>query len=636
VKPASLAFLVMVMMVSHSDAIPMQTFFFYAKQSPTTTGGTMYCSWTPSSENGSCINTAIAAAAANGGGQVILPCGVFGFWVPILQQNSGVRLKGCGITMPGIGASATVLKCLQNAGMAPTIGVQIGPSSTMPYPSVSQADTEDFAVDGFSNCQVGIKFAGVAYSKLRVAAGNALSENILMSPVPLASPGNQHNEISLYAYVPFSNTPSAVNNATGIRIDNDPMSAYNTSQNIFHELYVFYGNGDGIVLGNSDNNVIESIDVNSGGTGQPGSPVVCANSAYQSPNGVSVNGQCNSTSVRHLTAPGIWVQGMQANTTIMPSSGNSNHAVYTPWIMNITAPQSAQQNTLSLSLVSGSLPTTNMTAQCGGPANGIFDNDPVVSITGTTSPYTFTFFGQTMGNVSATSGSSPACSFGLNVTPTTLVGNYTLTYSSSGYTLTLPNLTTQGPVALTGNALTFPAMIIPWGGTTPVNGDTWAITVPTPSKWLNLENLDVGNHTAIPTFEQGASGTFRMVNQPLQYAWGLATTVDWGLLNSNYGIQSGGNPVIVTGCSASTVRGGGTTGQFAIHANSCSISITLNGAAQAVVSPNYSWACFIYDKTQPSLGMWVPSSVVANTVTFALPSSVANNDQMVFSCTSAY
>lgn len=103
------------------------------------------CTWNSTNDVGSCINTAIAAAKAAGGGKVVLPSGNFGLSTKISETSSpGIMLEGAG--------------CPGNFGVCPTTLTWIGATNGTMY---ERAPTSNNIVGG--GCR-GIGFKGGATS----------------------------------------------------------------------------------------------------------------------------------------------------------------------------------------------------------------------------------------------------------------------------------------------------------------------------------------------------------------------------------------------------------------------------------------------------------------------------------------
>lgn len=97
------------------------------------------------------------------------------------------------------------------------------------------------------------------------------------------------------------------------------------------------------------------------------------------------------------------------------------------------------------------------------------------------------------------------------------------------------------------------------------------------------------------------------------------------------------NPVLVgltrftvSGCSASSPVGTGTTGTFVLGANSCTAVITMNGVT-GMTAPD-GWTCDWHDRNAAA-AQGGESSSTMTTASFTIPSSATTGDVISFSCT---
>ena len=213
--------------------------------------------------------------------------------------------------------------------------------------------------------------------------------------------------------------------------------------------------------------------------------------------------------------------------------------------------------TTSGSTATGSvLPFANTTGVAiGQPVTGtnIAPGATVLSFTGTTVTLSTPILG--------TVGASTAIAFGLNAA-----------VNGAGYYLTASPAqgggTSQGPVQLTtyagscpagdGNCygvLQFTDMTILWkitATTTPTSGDSWNVNVSVAGKDVDFWGTDAGNHTALPSYEHGASGTYANLGElalvyptttPYPYAGGgdICGTATYGnfIICSTQGVAFG-------------------------------------------------------------------------------------------------
>lgn len=104
-----------------------------------------------------------------------------------------------------------------------------------------------------------------------------------------------------------------------------------------------------------------------------------------------------------------------------------------------------------------------------------------------------------------------------------------------------------------------------------------------------------------------------------------------GFLGLNFGMGSGGTKFTTTGCSISATTGGGTAGTFTLGANTCTVVVTLNGAAS--IAANNGWTCQAHDRTAPTVLIGGESSATTTTASFTIPAGAGTSDVISFSCT---
>jgi hypothetical protein len=506
-----------------------------------------HCTWDSTHDVAACINSAIAKAGANGGGQIILPCGTFGISSQILQQYSGVQLKGCGTGMPNDALNSdfqaiTRLKWIGNATANPALFIQTptGGATTV----LHNADVWGITVDCQNLCDVAVKISGVSYSFINVGGMDAVKVNVwFYVDSDLEGIGNQHDDIWAY-----SRSSSSSNSPTGILFDIQTFPTLDTSYTIIHDLYAIYKKGDGIVFGSNDNNLVEFMQTRalSGATGKP---AVCANNAYTMPNGTTLVGYCRNLRILHMASP-LDVLGYRTGATFTAAGGNGGTAALNPAVIATNATSAQGVSTLNFASTSGVTPGESVS--CGGPANGVFDNTTVQNATSTV----VTILGQTISSVA----SSTNCTFTYGFLDKAVAGTYTLTATSSTqYTLTAPGAGhTQSGIQASGGFLTFTDMIIPWTGT-PNTNDSWTIVVPTAANKVLVENIDKDNNVANPTFEPGTSGYWWASNNPYPFAYNMQCVI--GTASAAGSAGGGGSPELnsVTGAGGCAVGGQSNT-----------------------------------------------------------------------------
>lgn len=497
---------------------------------PAITYGT--CTWDASHDVGPCINLAISAAAAAGGGTVILPAGTYGLSTPVVVSTNGVHVQGAGVGSPmdsntqptylnWIGGAATGVTAWKVSGSDTLFSVD-----QQGFTVSCNSDPNGSAVRG---CDYAVVIDGVSYSNIDIGGAESTLANIwLTTHVGQSSHGTQRNYFKLW-----SNSTSSINSPVGILVDGRNASGLNVSLNTFTNVDCQFRLGDCVVFGNSDNNLILYRYAWAFG-GYPGSATgnafVAANSAYTTANGAINNRARLIRILRNGGKSTTWVQGTRNGATFLANSGNGGNAGLQTFSLTTSSPPSISLTKLNFaSITDGTTGLTvdpTMTVNCaGGPQNGIGPNG-VIQKTVAGGVIMIQPF-------AATLGSNIACTFSWNTTATTQNGTYILSYCTSavpahcasyttnGYYLDASGAsggTSQGPINLTSpgsgtnGLLLFTDLSLIWTGT-PNNGDYWTITIPNPSFATDFEGIDSGNHTASPTWEYGATGYSRYLNQ---------------------------------------------------------------------------------------------------------------------------
>jgi hypothetical protein len=284
------------------------------------------CAWTSAGDVGPCINLAIAAAAAAGGGQVLVPAGLYGLSTPIVQQTSGVSLKGQGVgdarsnLSPGSFRATTRLLWIGSAGAT----MYDEEPASGGVNTLSSASVEGIVFDCNNSAAVCAKISQVSHSRIDIGVAEPTSIGVwLTTNTGSDSPGTQDNDIWI-----ASRQTSTTATATGIMIDGGTGS-WNVSYNRLHRLYAWYGAGDGVVFGNSDNNLIEDIrSFKQPGVSVYGRSCIFANTGYTSPNTIATNGYARASVVKHNGCNDMKVAGPTntgfAHTITVQFSDNDN------------------------------------------------------------------------------------------------------------------------------------------------------------------------------------------------------------------------------------------------------------------------------------------------------------------------
>ncbi len=460
------------------------------------------CTWDATHDVGSCINLAISAAVDAEGGTVVLPCGTFGLSTPISNSTSGVHLLGCGTgsnrqtVVNSHVLAATRLVWIGSPTITPALHVFTAAGAQI---SVYSAGVWGITVDCADICDQAIRISGVSQSFFNIGGAMSRKTNIeFTTPTDMVSPGNQGNEIWA-----FSRDTSTTYAPTGILFDGGCVSCTNTSYDNIRLLSVWYNKGDGVVFGNSDNNLVDLLRdfPNPGATG---SGAVCANAAYVPPSGVPVTNYCRALRILHTGSHGFHITGYQTGSTFTPGGGNTGTAALAPLVLTTNATSASATNALNFASTTGA--AVGESISCGGPVNGVFNGSSVGGVTATTITLLIAEFVTTVP-------SSTNCTLTYGINSLAVAGTYTLTATApTVYTLTAPaGGHTQTGISPSGGFLTFTDMVVPWTGTA-VTNDTWSVVVPTAPSKLAIENIDKDNNLPLPTFEQGTRGYYSKSN----------------------------------------------------------------------------------------------------------------------------
>lgn len=513
------------------------------------------CTWDSTHDVGACINTAIAAAAANGGGKVLVPAGLYGWSTNIAQHTAGVKLMseaGFGIARDTVDPTkflaATRLLWIGAAEAGPALDISTAGTTT-----IYAADVGGIVFDCASLVDTCVRVRQVASSKLEIGQAEARKTGILFDTTSADALGNHDNDVWLTA-----RNVSASFNPTGIVLDSGAAATFNTSGSRFHSVSAAYAGGDGIVLGNFDTNHIDMIGAYHYGAATTGSPVVCANSVYVPPSGVAVNGRCYDNKFEFGGA--IYFGGLTngATVTVGTHAGTGTIPSVTISTNGTTAAGNA---TLHFASTTGI--AANESINCGGVSSGVFPYTTVLSLTATTIVMAepAVIIG---GGTGVASGQS--CTFGLSATSQAVAGSYTLTANSStNFTLTAPAGGHTQTAIVSSGVLNMTDMIIPIGGTAN-NGDTWTIVLPTPSTLNRVAFIDKANSVSDDHFEVGATGSTVSGTKliPVQVSGGgYAATGDptsiLPVASGRYSLAMAGSQCTASGLGAACLAGVGSS-----------------------------------------------------------------------------
>jgi|GEM_PF-6966936 len=505
------------------------------------------CTWSASTDVGACIQLAMNDAASAGGGQVIIPAGVYGLSTALVNNTSGVKLKGMGLGIPRDNTTAGAAHYQSTTrlvwiGAANATMLDEEPA-TLSSPSMFATDIEGITFDCSNLASICAKLAtnwsllDFAYSEPRALGA------YLLAPATTDPGGFRHNVITINGRS-TSNTYSP----TGIYIDylttGDP---WDISLNDFRSLYVWTTNGDGIVWGRSDNDWVQDIQVSQHGTGEG---LIFASQGYVMPNGMTVQGSPRDINIYGKAETTTEVQGFQSGSVVVPNAGNTGTMAFATISQSMTA-SGGHQGSTQLTMGSTTGIVVGMVINCTGRyASGISDNNVVVLVS---SPIVYLQW-----PIFNNSSSAIACNFTWGWTSTAATGTYTLTATGpSTYSITAPTGgTSQSGITPSSGVLKFTDVVIPITGTA-VTGDSWTITTSAQTgTYINLRGLDNTNAVPPPSVEFGGSASFQFMNDWLptfvQTGWSLNLTG-----YPNFGSLYGGGGGAYSVSIGQSARGGG-------------------------------------------------------------------------------
>lgn len=216
-----------------------------------------HCKWTSAEDVGDCINAAIAAASANGGGTVLLPAGSFGLTTTI-NLASKVKLVGA-----GAGQFGTCGTLLTWSGVNGGTMVQIGTSTTGPLPIVDPGMANICLNGGPSTAggsyaakavdQWSTIFGDFSHINIGNISGDAWAINVVSTDhIAAKSASNVGNRYS-FVSINLCSASGAPINANGFHIG-PGTGADDANQNVWMGGTITHGHGIGFIWGGSDAN----------------------------------------------------------------------------------------------------------------------------------------------------------------------------------------------------------------------------------------------------------------------------------------------------------------------------------------------------------------------------------------------
>lgn len=475
------------------------------------------CTWDAAHDVGACINAAIVEANTLGGRTILVPAGTYGVSTTINQPYSGVHLVGAGLGIPrdtiSPGNYLAVTRLVWIGAAAGSMFTEYAGSNNTIY----SGDVTGIVFDCANLANVCAHFTNVSWSTIQVGVSEPRSVGAWLDTAGgggTEGPGTQQNDIWIYSR---STSPSNTYSPTGILLDAGAGSNWNTSYNRFHELYAWHAKGDGIVFGNSDNNVIYDLLTYENPGNNTGRPVVFASSGYTMPNGSKVNGYAFDTIIQHTGAISD-VQGFTTGSTITAGGGNTGTAAVNT--ISLTTNGSTSLGSGVLNFASTTNVLAGMSVNCGGTSSGIMTGAPVQSV----GANTVTVLAPP-GAIS-TVATSTVCVFSYGVTINAVPGTYTITaVDATHWSITAPaGGHSQSNIAVASGAVTFTDLVLPLTGTPNAN-DTFTLVVPSPAVNITMAGLDKTNSIPDPMVEPGASVFLSTTQSPLAAPYGAGGNV---------------------------------------------------------------------------------------------------------------
>ena len=561
------------------------------------TPATWVASNAPTSANdvGGCINAAIAAANAAGGGNVLIPASsdgtgtssalCWGLTTPVVNNYSGVSLVGTTLPYPsqsgyaGLSGATTRICATSgfpttNAGPGPTTGP--GTGNTM-YTMISPTNVQlsgmnllGIVWDCKNHAAYGIHVMNVSSSHLELAAQNCGdgttgiagggAENIVMDTNSAGNSGNQHDVIKIFS--------SSNNYATDARLDagGTPGSKanFNTSIDTIEDVYLQTNSGDGLVLGDVDNiwqpsGTVRCLGGCQSGSSGPGVGVVVGNGGataytYTSPNGRATNGAQKNPQIRlgHIESS-VRVVGNLTGSSYVAGSNSGSEAPTTVSGLTLTAATPVDVSILALSSTVGLIPGMVLNCTNGPGTSGLPYNDPIMAV----GPSSLLSSGmvqllypvQKNGTIASSYGSvtcvgsmgtsGTMASNNANATTYTLTGTgtqwtYARTVGGGGTSTQTVTPTTAGSYCTVDfNDGTF-VLSQNAGSCAPPNGDKFTFTFPPVARQVSILGTDEGNDFALANFEPGNVGLSGYEVQPIPFTSDVSNFPGYNFCFSSY------------------------------------------------------------------------------------------------------
>ena len=441
---------------------------------------------------------------------------------------SGIHLIGAGVGLSYdvVGPNFMGATNLEWIGAPGATMLDVEPASTQ---SLYSDDVTGITFDCETLANICAKFEQVSNSIINVGAREPRSIGVWFTTEPSGwtdPPGNQQNDIWAWSWA----SETASYSPTGILFDQGAGSSFNTSDNRIHTVFAFYGNGDGIVFGGTDNNLIEGVDAQHqvGGTGKH---VVFANSAYTMPNEIAVNG---GSGYSRITAPdsSVYVAGYQSGATIVPGADTGSATVATITTTEAGSSLPVGSQTLTVTSATGIVPGLVVEDAANLGKSPLPQNDPVIAVTGSSVILA-------NGTASGTLNTGITLAFTWGVTGWAVPGTYTMTaVDATHWNIAAPSGGhSQTGVAVANGAISFQDIVVPLSGM-PATGDTFTVTVPHPATQIHIEEVSNNNVRGLPSVEAGATGFFTTHANAYPIPFGAFPLGVVGLSGANSGPQN--------------------------------------------------------------------------------------------------
>ncbi|HEX3861758.1 MAG TPA: hypothetical protein VHY35_08690 [Stellaceae bacterium] len=265
------------------------------------------CIWDASHDVGTCINSAITAASAGGGGTVTVPAGILGLSTTIDLLN-GVRVVGAGGA--NYGQCATTLKWLGASS-----GVMVSGGSDSAAHQVAGIGLSQFCLDGATVAGTAVKLRSADWGWFQDLYIERVTANAW--DVDVGATANVQTAFNHFIRTYADLTDASSLNANGWLIGPGSIAGNDTNRNYWLEPVVTYQNGTGFQCGAMDGNEIAHAQIEPVGSGTGKSLNLMASSS-------SVLRACRSNQFSGMFGvAGFATSAVTAESDIFPSLKNT-------------------------------------------------------------------------------------------------------------------------------------------------------------------------------------------------------------------------------------------------------------------------------------------------------------------------